>query len=559
MQYLSYGALEFLAIERAVASSSKRFQSKSMKAFLCIAILSTLLLGCGGNGKPISTFEQPIFVTASGGNFDHVWISVHSIDLIGSAGNRRVYDSLNGTQIDLANLGLNGIFQFLGVTDSAAGFTEVKIQLGRVLKVASTGGVLQDLTWSSIYPGTGKAEFRLPLTSQDLAINFDLDSLAITGTSASINLENLGTASPIPSQQIGSTLKGSINEITSGVNRTFILRIVGERNLVVETSPQTVVYHNDGSPSPVLKNGKIAEVSGRFDPATKQFLASEIILQTDPDVEFHPRIEGLASLSGSSDIQIDVQAVRGFLPSSNSLLILPRPDTVFTDGSGIVVTKRQFVVGVTPGTVVSSIGTAMQDTFESRILHVTGTSVRRIEAIGSATALDPSIQSISISLDRWFGFDGVNGTIQLAGQAGTVWQNEVGQTISAAQFFGELDLGDGVEVLGAWDGESVTADVVRLKGDLLTGSDPHEAVGSILSVAQDGEIVMNVSRWFGFDSYYSDSLPVVPDSSASFYDVSGTVLSREVFLQAITTGSSIEVEGLFSGGKLHAKRCRLLD
>ena len=101
-----------------------------LKQSSTLVLAALLLAGCGGGGGSNSSgtvaasdARVSVFITDDLGNYDHVWVTIESVVLVGADGNKTLYQDDAGTEVDLAALhsGKDSVLAFLGLGRVRAG------------------------------------------------------------------------------------------------------------------------------------------------------------------------------------------------------------------------------------------------------------------------------------------------------------------------------------------------------------------------------------------------------------------------------------------------------
>ena len=336
-----------------------RLKNFSMLALACA------LVGCGGGGGGTGGSSAPtarvgVFITDDLGSYDHVWVTVKAIDLIGPAGKKTVYSDPVGKAVDLASLNTAGAstFAFLGLGAIPEGrYTSIEVTLDDNLVLFPAGATVgQDRTFAGSVNGQKLLTVHVDDAGEDihgddnLVIDFDLsqwndNGAEVTAVAAVRGTEGLDD----PARHHGEDYKGTVSQLsTSGFT---LLPRKGAAPIAVTTDANTVVFGDLAN----LANGQRVEVRGTFSIATRTLVATSVKIETGEQNENEAR--GTVASIGSGTFDLTVGETDGFLPSSTAVHVTYNANTRFRGGHGTDLTQTQFEAALAAGAQIEVEGT----------------------------------------------------------------------------------------------------------------------------------------------------------------------------------------------------------
>lgn len=148
--------------------------------------------------------------------------------------------------------------------------------------------------------------------------------------------------------------------------------------------------------------------------------------------------------------------------------------------------------------------------------------------------------------------------INVTTSTGTKFFNRMGLIITADEFFAALT-GGSVEVQGSYDSATNTLTATKAKlEDGTGGDDRQEARGTLItSNAFAGTLSIAMTEWEGFSGTSGGTLNIATNGSTIYRGSTGEPLTQNQFFAAVSSATSIKVEGTYADGTMTAKRLDL--
>jgi hypothetical protein len=153
---------------------------------------------------------------------------------------------------------------------------------------------------------------------------------------------------------------------------------------------------------------------------------------------------------------------------NHSVLVQTNESTAFFDREGTEISSAQFFAALASGTRASAKGVA---SFSGN--QVTLTAVRVVlknaqgnqgEVEGPVTAVNAQNRTLTLRAEEWENVTLANGqSVQVVTNAGTTYRDINGDTVTAAQFFGALQVGERAKATGQLSGSVLTATRLRMR------------------------------------------------------------------------------------------------
>lgn len=555
---------------------------------LILATIGVMIAGCGGGGSTgsVDTGQQVAFFVTDDLStaYDHVWVKFHEVELEFAGGSSKVFTSDAGVEIDLRalNTGTSNLFQFLG----AASFptqpvTKVKFTVGRNLVLFGTGATSgTSAQFASAFDlANGRSRFEIvpttPLSVSPggaVAFDFDLAAWTLTG----------GFVTPVGSVFTGSGLDNPVNHVNedfsgtvSGLagtvpNLSFTVTRANGQAVKVTTNLSTIFLNSNGSPSPVLANGKRVEVRGKFGTTTQSFAASVVKVEdSNGSGDDEDKVKGLVrnSNSGLGKFEVKGQFVRGFLPVQLWVNVQTSSTTKYFNRFGAVISSSAFFAALTSGSVeAEGVYNSGDNTLvASKVKLEDGVGGDNYqEAKGILITSNEGTGTLSISMTEWEGFAGsTGGSLTIASSGSTEYRNSDGQSISKAQFFAGVASATLIKVEGTFSGTTMQAKRLELRnngGGGGGGNDPHEVNGSVSNINEmAGTFQVTLVSWFGFGGSHGQMVTVTMNSNATYRDDNGDSITKQQFFAGLATSPLVEVDGLVSGSTMTGVKAKLDD
>lgn len=552
------------------------------------------LLGCGGGGagsaptRAAATFFLTDDLEAG---YDHVWITLHEVELEHSGGSTKVLNSDAGVSVDVRalNTGATNQFQFLGAIPAPTqAITSVKFKVGRNLTLFTTGATTG--TSASFAPAfdtaDGKSRFTLtPASAITVAENgkvaFDFDLSAW-------NLAS-GLVTPVARMFVGSGLDDSSNHkpedwhgTVSGLaglapNQTFTLTTTSGTKLSVSNSVTTTVMFTNGNPNPALANGHFVSVRGQFDPSTSAIAAAVVRIQSSSSSSSEDKVKGLVRnpVASASSVEVRSDFVRGFVPANLYVSVLGNSSTTYFNRVGTAISKTAFFDSLTSGSIEAegnfNEGTGVLTATKMKLEDGTsGSEDSYQEAKGPVTVLSASAGTMTISVVEWRGFSASSGSaLSITTNSSTTYRNDSGTSMTREAFFAAAAVGSGVKVEGTYGSAGMVAKRLEFRanagsgggsggGGGGSGNDPHEIQGTVSNLnPSSGTFTVTLVTWFGFSGVHGSTVNVSMGTSATFRNDAGDSITRAAFFEGLINGGLVEVEGTVSGASMSGVKAKL--
>jgi hypothetical protein len=322
-----------------------------MLALACVA------LGCGGGGSDEPTTSGALFITDSLDTHDHVWVTIHKIELAKQGGGTVVvYDDPVGWTVDLKNLRDGSGERYMYLRNVRAGtYTSVTFTMDKDLVLYPSGSTTGQ---SRVFFGNNGTTVDFVLNfgaprgfgpTQHAAVDFDLtnwtdDGTTVTGTpfvsvGSGVGMSDL-------SRQDTAVRFGTVRDLSgTAPSQTFNL-VSASLELAVTTDSNTVLYGFTE-----LQTGQDVRIRGKYSTATNSFLATSIRLVDINDHNDDEMVQGsvISFVSLDGTIELEVDDVENFVPMNSSVHVVTDGNTVFVSEQGLVVTKNQFFLPLIVG------------------------------------------------------------------------------------------------------------------------------------------------------------------------------------------------------------------
>jgi hypothetical protein len=420
--------------------------------------------------------------------FDHVWVNVKQVALVGASGDRLLFDDPEGRLIDLKTLrdAAGRRFNLLSNRAVSSGhYSGIRVVVDSNLSVFTAGSsTATDATFEgSTGPTTTmNLNFASPRElrgGSNLIVDFDLSRWTLNGNVVSATdgqflniVEDSRVDDPLRHEL--DDYHGMVSSVTGAApTQTFTLSR-GSSTLQVTTDANTSIYNENGAPSPVLANGERVEVTGVFSTATNSLLATTIKIENEDEVN-EDEVKGQITATSSTDgtLTIDVIRASGFVPETSTLTIQAGANTRYFSDTGVVLTRDEFFAHATTngfveaeGTVNGGVFTATKIKLEDEVGHHEGHHGGHhgdAELIGTASNLSVDAGTFVLSVTRWEGLllrAGAQVTVQTS--ANTEFKVN-GDNVSKAQFFTALASATSVKVEGSYDATTKTLAATEIK------------------------------------------------------------------------------------------------
>ena len=550
-----------------------------------LVLLFALVAGCGGGGGSSSgsgTSNLNVFLTDGvDDDYSSVWVRIFEVRLKRTGGGPvTVFESATGEVVDLRLLN-NGQarFSFLSAANAPAGsYTGVEIELSKTLVMVPTGTNSGEEKEFEDQPGDpqGKSkikfDFPQPLVvgggATNLILDFVLDRWqVVNGKIRPVVEKHGGQGFDDDTRHEFEDVSGTVADLAGGFPaQNFTLNLAGGAKVRVQTTANTVIVNEDGSPNPSLANGQRVEVTFKFRPSSGTLVATLIKIEDgvggQEDKAWGPVTEIDA---GNFKFRMSPTRARGFVPPGGPILVRTGDATVFMTDGGQVITKAAFFAALTVGSKAEAEGTyddAGQTMEATKAKLDDDGAVDDHEARGTVSNIDAAAKAFDLMLTAWMGFSGTAGDVlRVTMQANATFRDSNGAPIDAAAFFAAIADGATVEVEGTAGASGFSAKKAKIEdGAGGGGEDPAEAKGSAGTIdATAGTLTLTLSEWFGFDGQVGGQINLVTTGSTEYRDADGQTLDKAAFFALVTDGTTVKADGTFASGTLTARRLKIDD
>ncbi len=485
-----------------------------------VAGIGLLLAGCGGSSSSAGSTETPatqVFATDDlNSGFDHVWVTIDKVDLIGASGTTNLYDDTanGGKVVDLRTLrdSTGAKFLLLGGCNTPPGtFTGVTVTVASALNIVSAGSKTSTAATFSTSSGS---TFALSLTfatpqmisaTNRVVVDFDLANWVLTGTSVSATNNQFLTQGPTTglgdgTRQCSSDYVGSVSGLTgTAPSQTFSLT-QGKNSINVAMSSTTTIVNSDGSSNAALANAEHVLVSGTFDPAGSVLDATSITIQTGKVKPPADHVMGLVTAfdATAGTLTVQIQGCDGFQPSATTVAVSVSPTTMYFDGWGVTDTQSQFFAALVANTsLVFADGTLSGSALTASDVAISipptsgsgggldnpgGPNVpvggngpnnppRHIAIQGVASNSIPTAGTFDVTIANWEGIPIPKGGVVHVVTSSTTQFTNVGAAQTQAGFFTAITSTTQVQVRGAFDPSTMTLTATQVNSG--TGGQFH--------------------------------------------------------------------------------------
>lgn len=453
----------------------------ALSIFALAAFCAALVAGCGGGGGSASGGSAGtlgVFVTdAFSDDYDQVWITIRRVELLSASGQTEtVFDDPAGRVINLKSLrdAAGQRFAFLGNARASAQIhSQVRVTIGSAVTLFARGST----TGQSVPATTSVITF--PLTSprnlasgnDDLVIDFDLAGFVVANGAVAPALREGGrNGLDDPARGVNEDFKGTIAGLSgTAPNFTFTLALPGQSSFTVETNANTAIFNSNGAPNPTLANGRTVEVRGTFNAATNRLVATEVKIEDEPGQDNEPEVRGAPSAvnAGAGTFVVTVGQAVGFVPVQTTVNVVTTPGTVFRASGGLTLARDEFFARLpaAPEVEVEGVYDPATNTLTARKAKIENPNeAREAEVKGRAADINAAAGTFRVSpIEEFEGFVPAGGSVTVATNAGTAFEDRDGNRLTAAAFFAALTSGTRVDAKGVPAGGTITAVRVRLR------------------------------------------------------------------------------------------------
>jgi hypothetical protein len=444
-----------------------------MKNIAVLALLGALILfvaGCGGGsgtgtGNPVS-----LYITDNvREEYSHVWASIRRVDLVSASGATTVFEDPAGKVVDLRALRDTQGEKFALLTRATVPngtYTGLQVVLAeQVTLVPKESTVGQTATFAGASNGlkTISVAFAAPRPSTaatPLVLDFDLAQWTVANgvvTAPNDGFAKIGNGNGLqnPARHVELKYRGTITGFT-GAAPTYSFRLTsGVFAVTVETTASTTILNSDGSPNPVLANGKPVEVEGKMDAARNVLVASKVKIRVPGAGDDPARVSGTVEDPGpvGGPLQVRATLAGGFLPGGAIVTVATTNGTKYLTDRGAPITREEFWASLAAG-----VGVEAEGVFANGVLTATKLKLddepdggAQAEVAGTRVSHNAAAKSFVVSVQSWFGANLVVGAqVTVNTTPGTVYRLRVagqsggGEIVSAETFFAQI--GNAIEV-----------------------------------------------------------------------------------------------------------------
>ncbi len=533
--------------------------------------------GCGGGGGGTEVSGNlALFVTDDlSTNYDHVWVTIHEVELEGSSGSTNVFNSSAGIPVDLRSLNDgSSLFSLLGTANVPDGnYTIAKVKMAKGLTLFSTGATTGTNVEfiDALDSGTGKVLLNVPLAgglsvvgNTNLVLDFDLSQWTeAAGKVTPVVVKGSGSGIDDSNNHVSEDFKGTISGISGAApNLTF-----GLSGIRVKTTSSTVIFREDGAGSAQLSNGQLVEVEGKFDTANHIFVASKVKIE-DGATSGEDKAKGVivGSISASGGV-MTIEFARGFVPGATTLNLTFGSSTVYFNSVGLPIPAGEFFALLGDGNYIEVEGTVSVNNLNMTVrkakIEDDGNN-QLPEVKGNVVSINSGAGTFVITPTEWYGLS-LNPSVSLTvtTQSAVKYKDIDGNVINKTQFFAALQVGGKVKVEGNQTPTGFSAIELQIRDVNSSngggGANESEIRGGLVSKDfANLTLVVRLSSWTGFAGSLNSEITVKMNSNAT-YRLGNSEVTASEFFSSITIGSVVESEGIYSGSQLAARKAKLDD
>jgi hypothetical protein len=475
------------------------------KGFWIFSVLVTALLGvlggCGGGSGSSSgpvgggNVSVPLYATdAPSPNFRNVWVTIYGISLTNSAGaSVQAFTDSAGLTVDVRSLrdSSGQLFEFLNSSNvPSATYKSATILVSNTVNIVTAGSTSsQSYQFANANSG-GAGMTALAVTFKNnftangtnpVVLDFDLSNWAINAqnqVSASVSLA-YGANVSATGRQMDRPVQGAIQDLSGSVgNQTFVLVHDGSQLLQVQTNSSTTITNGNGSANPTLSDAENVFLTGTV--VNGAFVADSITIINATSVppnlnRFVGTFSNVNATAGT--FTLAVQTCMAAV-SSVQLTVDTSSKTTF-NADGIGETQADFFAQLAknPNATLQVFGTVSGSTLTATQVSIglpkgPGGGTHLVAEIGTATDVNPTAGTFTLSINSWFGGPQSNGqSVSVVTNTSTTY-NLNGTNVSEATFFAGLN-NTKIAAIGTLSNGTLTAITV------IVGANPISIGGSI--------------------------------------------------------------------------------
>jgi len=461
-----------------------------MKKLLTFGLALLALAGCGGGGGGTGSVPGGAHVTAYAtdsinDDYDHVWVKLHKVELVGDSGRAIVFEDATGRDVDLKSLrdGTGPKFSVLDSASVAAGtYKQIDVTLANSATLfarGSTSGVAREFDDRYDHPVEGtkslltmNAPGLVVAGKTNVVVDFDLAQWLVqaNGRISALLVRSSGNGLNDDNRHVDDDFGGQISALSgTAPNFSFTLLRGNGRHFSVKTSASTRIFNENGAANPQLAAGQKVEVTGSM--VAGIFLAAAIKIESGSGGggggagEDPHKIKGATSAlsAATGEFTIAVELARGFTPTSTSYRVKTTASTRFLSDTGATISQAQFFTDLAAAGKAEVEGIASSDgTFRPVKVKIENENdASEAELKGPITSISAS--GFVMTVQSWENVSLSGGeSITVSFRNGT--QFRLGNNfVSQATFMNAMSTGSLVEVKGALSGSSLTA--IRVKDE----------------------------------------------------------------------------------------------
>ncbi|MCA0361011.1 MAG: DUF5666 domain-containing protein [Armatimonadetes bacterium] len=548
-----------------------------------VGLFLLLLTGCGGGGSGSGGGSTGVsfFITDNlSTNFDHVYVTIHEVELEYAGGSTKVFESDAGTTVDLRALN-NGsnLFSLLGVSSVPNNtFTGARVSVANTASIIATGqtNATQYPFLPSLVGGNGRARlnvtFPAPITlstGSNIVLDFDLSQWTINGSGQIVPVVLLHNGSGVDdlNRQTDEDFKGTISALEgSAPTQAFTLNMPLGRTLRVSTTADTTVLNDNGAPNAVLANGQTVEVYGKFSLAAGRIVARLVKIEDGQGAGGDDKVKGPTRNGNAATGTLEIKAVdvRGFLPTNLWVNVTSNTNTAYFNDAGRSIPKAAFFEAIGLGAKAEAEGAYNDDTNtllarKLKLEDFEGDDGAEIK--GTASEKNAQAGTFRVTLTEWSGFNGAPGVVvPVETGPNTTYRNNDGATLTKTQFFEQLTNGGGVKVEGYIENGVMKAKKAQLRTNVGGGGGQAEAKGTASGANSTARTyTLRLSSWFGFNGSLNQDVAVTMTENATYRNDNGESITKNAFFELIANGAIVEVEGTYSNGAFTGVKAKIDD
>lgn len=463
-----------------------------------LSLLLTLvfgLSGCGGGGIGGVSIARIIGTDDMNTGYDHVWVTVYSIDLVTSSGTVNAYTNASGLQVDLSSLHDSSGSRFLwfnNVNFPAGTYTGINVTVSNNVNVfptaatTATAATFGSATNNFVMSLTYSAPKTVAAGHDDIVLDFNLANWTLTGATITAPgnaflTEGSKTTLSDDTRWQKEDKTGTVTNLsgTPG-SQTFSLGTSSTAPTVTTTST-TALFNSDGSANPSLAAGQTVTVFGTYSDSTNSITATGIEIQVN-SANSPTRVRGEVSniSTGAFTFNVSADDCERFVPDNSTLPVTTSSTTTFYDASGATTDQATFFSEIQNGTVVRVAGTLSSGSFAATSVWLVsggnstsgtgegeGNNHSHVKVSGTPSALNTTASTFTVSSQEWEGFWGhANLSVTVVYNSSTTWSQN-GTSIDQATALGLIGSGTKVQVRGSIDPTTnqITATKISFNSD----------------------------------------------------------------------------------------------